>query len=180
MKKTLLAAALLLMSVMTGAADDLTLSVYQNSTNNLFQTSYPTRDQITSLSFAYAKGSQPFSFFTEGGYSHLYENTAVSYYAQELGLDYVATLGPKTALYFAVKGGGTLYRTEFSDLNYLSLAFQSSLKSYLGASSILKLNYTFDRRDYRWSLFDFWSHLASLSIDRYFSTRTTLRAEGTW
>ncbi len=180
MKRATLAMVLLLASAAAGAADDLTLSVFQNATNNLFQTSFPQKDQITSLSFAYAKGSQPFSFFTQGSYSQLYENPAVSSYAQDLGLDYVVTLGPKSALYFALKGGGTLYRAEFDDLNYLSLGVQTSLKSYLSASSILKLDYTFDRRDYRWSLFDSSSHLAHLSVDRYFPSRTTLRVEGNW
>jgi hypothetical protein len=172
--------ALLLAAVVVAAADNLTLSVYQNSTNNLFQTTYPEKDHITSLAFSFSKNIKPFSFFTEGGYSHLYENTLVSYYAQDAGLDYVQPLGGKTALYLAIKGGGTLYRSDFSDLNHFSLGGIAALKSYISGSSILKLNYTFDFRKYHWTLFDYLSHLVNLSVDKYFATRTTLRAEGNW
>ena len=180
MKRMAAILALLLAAAASARADSLTLSVYQNSTNNLFQTIYPAKDQITSLAFSFSKNLKPFSFFTEGGYSHLYENTRVSYYAQDAGLDYVQPLGGKTALYLAVKGGGTLYRSDFSDLNHISLGGIAALKSYIAGSSILKLNYTFDFRNYYWTLFDYLSHQVYLSLDKYFATRTTLRAEGNW
>jgi hypothetical protein len=174
------AAAALLAAALPGRADDLTLSLFQNSTNNLFQSSYPEKDQITSLAFSYAKGFEPFSLFTDGGYSYLYENSSISYYTQQLGLDYVLAVSSKTALYFAAKGAGTLYRSEFGDLNYLAFGGVAALKSYLSPSSILKLNYNFDYRDYRWSLFDYLSHLAYFSVDKYFPSRTTLRADLGW
>jgi len=172
--------ALLLAAPVSALAENLTLSVYQNSTNNLFQTSFPEKDRITSLAFSFSKSFRPLSFFTEGGYSHLYENPSVSYYAQDAGLDYVRALGGKTALYLAIKGGPTLYRSDLSDLNRVSLGGIAALKSYLSDSSILKLNYTLDFRKYRWSLFDYLSHLVNVSVDKYFATRTTLRAEGSW
>ncbi len=162
------------------AAENFTLSINHNSTNNIFQTTYPEKDRITSLAFSFSKDISPLSFFTEGGYSYLHENSLISSYAQDAGLDLVQTLGTKTALYLAVKAGGTIYRSDFSDLNHFSLGGLASLKSYLSSSSILKLNYTFDFRKYKWTLFDYLSHLVNLSVDKYFPTRTTLRAEGNW
>ncbi len=180
MRRTTTILALLLVAPVFARAENLTLSIYQNSTNNLFQTSYPEKDRITSLAFSFSKSFRPLSFFTEGGYSHLYENTFVSFYAQDVGLDFVQALGGKTALYLAIKGGPTLYRSDFSDLNHVSLGGIAALKSYVSDSSILKLNYTLDFRKYRWSLFDYLSHLVNVSIDKYFATRTTFRAEGNW
>ena len=181
MKRTAwMASILLAVAAAAARADDLTLSISQNATSNLFQTAYPEKDQITTLGFSFAKDFGAASFFTEGGYSHLYENTLISYYAQDAGFDLVRPLGGKSALYLAVKGGGVLYRSDFSDLNYISAGAIAALKSYLAASSILKLNYTLDFRDYHWSLFDFLSHKAFLSVDKYFQSRTTLRAEFNW
>ena len=180
MKRSAAILALLFAAAVSARADSLTLSIYQNSTNNLFQTAVPEKDRITSLAFSFSKILKPLSFFTEGGYSHLYENPLVSSYAQDAGLDYVRPLGGKAALYLAIKGGPTLYRSDFSDLNHVSLGGIAALKTYLSGSSILKLDYTLDFRKYRWALFDYLSHLAHLSVDKYFATRTTLRAEGTW
>ncbi len=175
-------AASILFSAMalSARADDLTLSIAQNATTNLFQTSYPEKDQITNLGFSFAKNFGATSFFTEGGYSHLYEYTTISYYAQDLGFDHVRTLGGKSALYLAVKGGGIIYGEDFSDINHFSLGAVAALKSYLAASSILNLNYTLDYRNYHWSLFDYLSHKVFLSVDKYFQSRTTVRADVNW
>jgi hypothetical protein len=180
MKRTAWILALLLGAAAAGWGENLTLSIYQSSTNNLFQTAYPVKDGITSLGFSFSKGFKPFSFFTEGGYSHLRENPLISYYAQDAGLDYVHSLGSKTALYIAVKGGGTVYREEFRDLNHVSLGAVAAVKSYFSGSSVFNLNYAIDYRKYRWSLFDYLSHKVYLSLDKYLATRTTLRAEWTW
>lgn len=163
-----------------GRADNLTLSIYQNATNNLFQTSFPEKDRITSLAFAYGTSSHPFSFFTEGSYSFLYENSSISFYAQDIGLDYMITISKKTAFYLAAKVGGTIYRAGFGEFNLLSLGAIAAFKSYLSQSSILKLNYMFDYKKYRWSLFNYSSHLANLSLDQYFQTKTTLKGEFAW
>jgi hypothetical protein len=178
--RTLATVVLFMVAATAARADNLTLSVYQNATDNLFQTAYPVKDQITSFGFSFSKGLGAASFFTEGGYAHLYENALVSYYAQDAGFDLVRSLGAKSALYLAVKGGGVLYRTDFSDLNHLSAGAVAALKSYLAGSSILNLNYTLDFRKYRWSLFDFLSHRILLSVDKYFPSRTTLRGEAAW
>jgi hypothetical protein len=178
--RTLAAVVLFTVASAAARADNLTLSVYQNAASNLFQTSYPVKDQITSLGFSFSKGLGAASFFTEGGYSHLYENALVSYYAQDAGFDVVRTLGGKSALYLAVKGGGVLYRADFRDLDHVSAGAVAALKSYLAGSSIFNLQYTLDFRKYRWSLFDFLSHKVILSVDKYFESRTTLRAELNW
>jgi hypothetical protein len=180
MNRIITAAVLFLAAFSLAGADTLTLGLYQNATNNLFQTSLGEKDQVTSLAYSYAKGLQPFSLFAEGSYAHLYENSNVSFASQELGLDYVLTLGSRTAFYLAAKGAGTLYGSDFRDLNFLSLGFVAALKSYVAPSSTLNLNYAFDYRDYRWSLFDYDSHLASLSLDKYFETKTTLKTDVTW
>jgi hypothetical protein len=56
----------------------------------------------------------------------------------------------------------------------------AAAKSYLNDGMILKLNYDLDYKNYRLSAFDSLSHYAAVSLDRYFETRTTLRADLNW
>jgi hypothetical protein len=104
----------------------------------------------------------------------------VSAYGQEAGLDYVRALNEKTALYLAAKAEGTIYRETYKDFNFLSLGLAGAAKSYLTEGSILKLNYDLEYKNYRLSVFDSLSHYATASLDRYFKTRTTLRADLNW
>jgi hypothetical protein len=161
-------------------ADQLTLGFSQGSTDNLFQTAYPEKDQVSSLSFSFVKDFRQVSFFTDGAYAYLYQNPHISTYSQDLGLDIVHTINEKTALYAAVKAGGVLYRPDYQDFNYLSIGFLGAVKSYLSGSSILKASYSFAYKNYKDMIFDFRSHLANLSLDRYFESRTTIKAEANW
>ena len=179
--KKLTASVVLIFGLAAGsAADTLTLSFFQNATDNLFQTSLPEKDQLSSMAFSYDKAFRPFSFFTEGQYSYLYRNSEVSYYAQDLGLDYLYSFNEKTAFYASAKVGGALYRSAYSDFNYLSLGAAAAVKSYLTPASIMKLNYVLNTKNFGSSLFDYHSHLVNLSLDRYFESRTTLKAEAAW
>jgi len=158
-------------------ADNLTLGFFQSSIDNLFQTSLPEKDHLSNLSFSFEKSFSPLSFFSQGTYSYLYRNASVSTYAQEAGLDYVRALSEKTALYLAIKAAGTIYREAFNNFNFFSLGLAAAAKSYLNEGSILKLNYNLDYKNCRLSIFDAMSHYASASLDRYFETSTTLRAD---
>ena len=53
MKKLGLIAFLMICLYAPTRADQLTLSFFQGSTDNLFQTAYPERDQVSSLSFSF-------------------------------------------------------------------------------------------------------------------------------
>src|SRR4030043_1077870 len=115
-------AAVLIAGLSIGArAETLTLGFFQSSTDNLFQTSFPEKDQISSLSFAFEKSFSALSFFTQGTYSYLYTNTSMTAYAQEAGLDYVRALSEKTALYLAVKAAGRPHRRGADQLHLPTL-----------------------------------------------------------
>ena len=180
MKKIVLSLILILMLATAGHADSLSLGFFQSSTDNLFQNRYPEEDLISNLSFSFSKDFYPFSFFADGTYSYLYQNSNVSYYIQDIGLDYLHAFNEKTAAYFSVKGSGALYREINEGFNYLSLSLIGAVKTYLTDASILKSNYTFDYKNYRYSMFDYLSHMLNLSLDRYFETRTTVKAELNW
>ena len=180
MKRLGWAAVLIAGLSFSASAETLTLGFFQSSTNNLFQTSLPEKDYLSNLAFAFEKSFAPLSFFSRGNYSYLSKNTGVSAYAQEAGLDYVRALSEKTALYLAVKAEGTIYREAYKDFNFLSFGLAAAAKSYLTEGSILKLNYDLDYKDYRLSAFDSLSHYATASLDRYFETKTTLRADLNW
>jgi len=180
MRRQITILAMLLVLAAAGTGQTLSLAFVQHATDNLFQTRYAEKDTVSSLSFSFDQPFRPFSFFTEGGYSYLAKNPAISFYQQEAGLDFLTTAGAKTALYASVKAGGALYREDYSDFNHVGFGFVGAAKSYLTPSSILKLTYTMGYKAYPVDRFDFHSHLAVLSVDKYFPSRTTLKAEGTY
>jgi hypothetical protein len=149
-------------------------------TDNIFQNRYSGRDQISSISFYLDKDFSKISVFAEGGYSYLFENPGLAYYLQDVGLDYLHPLSDKSAFYFSLIGKGAIYRSDYADFNYLSFNFLAAFKTYLNQASVLKSNYSLDYRNYRYSLFDSVSHVLSVSLDRYFQTRTTIKSEINW
>lgn len=161
-------------------ADSFSLSFFQNMTNNLFQNRYAEPDQVTSLSFYVDKNLSRLSLFSQGNYSYLFENPNLTYYIHDIGLDYLHPINEKTALYFSLAGRGAFYRSDYSDFNYYSFGFFSALKTYLSQTSIFKLNYSLEYKNYKYSPFDSITHSLFASLDKYFQTKTTLKAEMTW
>lgn len=158
-------------------ADSLSLSFFQNSTDNLFQNVYAQNDMISNFSFSLDKDFSGISLYTQGNLYYLVENPQLTYYAHDLGLDYVHPINEKTAWYFALTGRRTFYRTDYSDFNYSSLNFFTAMKSYLSQTSILKLDYTLEYKNYAYSHFNFLSNALHLSIDKFLQSKTTLKAE---
>jgi hypothetical protein len=161
-------------------ADSFSFSFFQNMTDNIFQNRYSGRDQLSNVGFYIDKDFSKISVFTEGGYSYLFENPSLSYYIQDVGLDYLHPLSDKAAFYFSLVGQGAFYRTDYNDFNSLSLNFMAAFKTYLSQTSILKSNYSLDYKSFGYSLFDFISHSLSVSFDKYFQTRTTFQSEINW
>lgn len=161
-------------------ADTFSLSFFQAKTDNIFQNIYPESDQVSSIDFYIDKNLSKITLFSEGNYSYLFENSELSYYLHDIGMDYLYPVSTKTAVYFSLIGRGALYRSVYSDFNYFSLYLLAALKSYLSQTSILKSNYSLEYKNYKYSLFDFVSHSLFVSFDRYFQTRTTLKAELNW
>lgn len=161
-------------------SDTVSLSLFQNVTDNLFQNTYAETEHLSNLSFSIDKNFARWSLFGFGEYSHLYENSDIAYTNLDLGLDYLQPLSAKSALYFSIMGRGYFYKSDYSDYNYFSVNGYVALKSYLSQTSILKSSYTFEYKSYRTSVFDFLSHSLFLSADKYFPSKTTLKAEMNW
>jgi len=161
-------------------ADSFSFSFFQNMTDNIFQNRYSGRDQLSQMGFYVDKDFSKISIFTEGSYSYLFENPSLSYYIQDLGLDYLHPVSEKAAFYFSLLGQGAFYRSDYNDFNSLSFNFLAAFKTYLSQTSILKSNYSLDYKSFGYSLFDFVSHGLSVSFDKYFQTRTTLKSEINW
>jgi hypothetical protein len=73
-----------------------------------------------------------------------------------------------------------LFRPDYADFNYSALRFAAALKSYLRPTSIFKANATSEYRKYRYSLFDFASQSLQITMDKFFETKTTLKADLSW
>ncbi|MCK4644944.1 MAG: hypothetical protein KAU46_01710 [Candidatus Aminicenantes bacterium] len=161
-------------------ADTFSLSLFQNRTENLFQNIYGESDYVSNLSFYIDKNLSQFSIFTQGNYSYLYENPSLSYYVHDLGLDYLYPVNDKSAFYFSLTGKKTFFRSDFSDFNYFSMNFFAAFKTYLSQTSIVKSNYSLEYKNYTSSFFDFVSNALFFSLDKYFPSKTTVKAEVNW
>lgn len=179
MKKLLSVLCFLLLSSSL-MADSLSLSFFQNATDNLFQNRYSEADQVSSLNFYLDKDLSRISIFTEGNYSYLFQNTNLAYYVHDLGLDYLHPVDEKSAFYLSFAGRGAFYRSDYSDYNYLALNFFTAFKSYISQTSILNANYSLEYKNFKSSLFDSVSHSLLVSFDKYLQTKTTLKAEMGW
>ncbi len=180
MKKIIAIAFITLTLSLMLAAGQLSLSFYQNSTNNLFQTCQAEKDEISLLNLSWDKSIGSFSLFAEGAYSYLRRNSSLGNGALSAGADYLVALNQKTALYFGFEGGGTFFGSDYSDFNYGAARLDISLKTYLSPTSILKALSISEYKEYRYSLFDSASQVLALSLDKYLESRTTLKAEVGW
>jgi len=180
MKKIGLLALSVLAAFVCLQADVLTLYFNQKTTDNLFQTAYSESDHVSSMGFSLDKDLGEISLFAEGSLSYLYENPDLTFYVQDLGLDHVWVVGKKSGLYVSLTGRGAFYRSDFSDFNYGALNAYGAFKSYLSPTSILKADYALTLRDYRWSQFDYLSQALNVTLDKFFQSRTTLKAGLGW
>ncbi len=178
--KTKLFVILFLAAAVTAAGGTFSLSLNQHSARNLFQTSIPVSDQISSFSLFWSEDSAGLSFLSEAQYSFFHQNTALSFGSLSLGFDYLKPSGEKSAFYFAAGGSGTLFRSEYSAFGSLSFNLLGAFKTYLSPTSIMKIQWRGDFWTYRDSLFDFLSQVASFSVDKFFQTRTTVKGEASW
>ncbi len=180
MKKIGLAIVYFLAAIVYLQADMLTLFLNQNATDNLFQTAFSESDHVSSLGFSLDKDLGGVTLFAEGSLSYLYENPDLTYTILDLGLDHVWVVGETSGLYLSLTGRGAFYRSEFSDFNYGALNAYGAFKSYLTPTSILKADYALTLRDYRWSQFDYVSQSLNVTMDKFFQSRTTLKAGLGW
>lgn len=162
------------------SADTFTLSLFQSTTNNLYQSVFAESDHVSNLAFFLSKDVGEISLFAQGGYSYVYRNSQLTYYTQDLGLDHVLALGERSALYLSLTGRGAFYRSDYNEFNYLALNAFGNLKSYLSQTSILKADYSLIFKGYRNDLYDFTSAAVNASVDKYLQSRTTLKAGLGW
>lgn len=180
MKRILTALAAAVAAAGPAAADTLSLSFSQNWTDNLFQTLYAEADAVTAAGLSWEKDLAEFSLLAGVDYNALHQNTGLSAASLSLGGDYLHALGEKTALYLSLEGDASFFRSEYSDFNHAGASFLAVLKTYLSSSSILKASAASEFRSYRYAPFDFLSQGLSVSLDKYFPSRTTFQAEAGW
>lgn len=155
----------------------ITLSLNQHATQNLFQTSDPVSDRISAFSIGFDHDLSALSLFGNAEYAAFHETGGLNFFAADLGLDYLVPSGSKSAFYFAAGGAGTFYSGDYGAFSTLGGVATAAFKTYLAPSSILRLQWQGQAASYADRLFDHWSHAALLSIDKYFPTRTTLKAD---
>lgn len=170
----------LLIAAVSAQGGTVTLSFNQHSTQNLFQTRDAVAEQISAFSLSIDQDFSALSVLANLEYSAFRQTTGLGFFAADAGFDYLLPTGAKSAFYFAAGGAGTFYRQEYRAFSSLGANLLGAFKTYLAPSSILKLQWQGLSAAYKDSLFDFLSQIASLSMDKYFKTRTTLKADAEW
>lgn len=168
---------LLLALAVPALSATITLSFNQHGTQNLFQTSDPVADRISAFSLGFQHDLSALSLFGNAEYAAFHETGGLDFLAADLGLDYLVPSGSKSAFYFAAGGAGTFFSGAYEAFSNFGGVATAAFKTYLAPSSILKLQWQGQVASYADRLFDHWSHAALLSIDKYFPTRTTLKAD---
>jgi hypothetical protein len=171
--------ALLIASV-AAQGSTVTMSFNQHSTQNLFQTRDAVAEQISAFSLAIDQDFSALSLLANLEYSAFRQTSGLNFFAADAGLDYLLPAGAKSAFYFAAGGAGTYYSQEYGAFSSLGASLVGAFKTYLAPSSILKLQWQGVTSVYKDSLFDFLSQIATFSIDKYFETRTTFKADAEW
>jgi hypothetical protein len=154
------------------------LSFNQHSTQNLFQTRDAVAEQISAFSLAVEQDLSALSLLANVEYSAFHQTAGLSFFAADVGLDYLVPAGAKSAFYFAAGAAGAFFSRYYAGFSTFGGSLTGAFKTYLAPSSILKIQGQGVYASYADSLFDFASFVASLSIDKYFPTRTTLKADG--
>ncbi len=156
------------------------LAYNHHSTRNLFQTNDPVPDTISSFGLFLDSEAKGLSFLSAFRYALFHENSGMSFGSVNLGVDYLKPLGTKSAFYVSAGGTGSLFRDEWRPFDSLAFDAVGAYKTYLAPSSILKLQSRSAWAIYRYSLFDHLSQAFLLSLDKFFPSRTTLKAEAGW
>jgi len=167
----------LILAALPAWGDSVSFSFNQHATRNLFQTSDAVADRISVFSLGFDKDLSALSLLGQAEYSAFAETSGLSSFAAEAGFDYLAPAGRKSAFYFAGGGTGEFYARGYSAFSSLGAHVLGAFKTYLAPSSILKLQWRGQYLSYNDSLFDAVSQSLTLSVDKYFPSRTTLKAE---
>jgi hypothetical protein len=178
MKRTLgFAIPVLLAAALPALAGTVTFSFNQHSTQNLFQMSDAVADQVSAFTLSIDQDSEALSFLANVSYSAFHQTTGLSFLAADAGFDYLVLSGEKSAFYFAALGTGFFFGRDYAAFSSLGAHLVGAYKTYLAPSSILKLQWQGWYAAYNDSLFDNASMIASMSLDKYFQSRTTLKAD---
>jgi len=177
MRKMRRIALVLLVAAVSAQGATVYLTFNQHATQNLFQTRDAVADQISAFSLAVDHDISALTLLANVDYSAFHQTGGLSFLSAGLGFDYLVPAGDKSAFYFAAGAGGAFYGRDYEAFSTLGGNLTGAFKTYLAPSSILRLQWQGIYASYADSLFDFLSHAALLSIDKYFPTRTTLKAD---
>ncbi|MDI6849151.1 MAG: hypothetical protein QME69_05095, partial [Candidatus Saccharicenans sp.] len=142
---------LLLFLVGYSAGSTVQFSLAHNATSNIFQSYQPLSDQLTNASFSFGGDSEPISLYGDFNLSFLYKYSGLSSFSGKLGADYLVPAGSRSAFYFALEGEGVLFRSLYNYFNHGTIRLVANFKSYLDASTILRLDTISQLRDYKYS-----------------------------
>ncbi len=159
------------------SASTVQFSLTHNATSNIFQSYQPLSDQLTSASFYFGGDSKSVSLYGDFNLIYLYKYSGLSSFSGKLGADYLIPVGSRSAFYFALEGEGVLFRSLYDYFNNGTIRLVANFKSYLDASTILRLDTISQLRDYKYSIFDYFSENLTLSLDHFFPSKTTIKIE---
>lgn len=178
MKKKMRPLVPLLLALATAArGGTVHFSFNQHATQNLFQTREAVSERISAFSLALEQDFGALSFLANAEYSAFHQTAGLSFFSADAGLDVLVPAGGKSAFYFAAGAAGAFYSRDYAAFSTFGGSLTGAFKTYLAPSSILKVQGQGVYASYADRLFDHASAVAALSIDKYFPSRTTLKAD---
>ncbi|MGB9893495.1 MAG: hypothetical protein ACPLRA_03715 [Candidatus Saccharicenans sp.] len=177
---TILTSIAFILSMRPASAATVQFSLAHNATSNIFQSYQPISDQLTAANLSFGGDSSSVSLYGNLDLTYLYKYSGLSSIGGKVGADYLATAGARSAFYFALEGEAVYFKALYDYFNHATIRFLANFKSYLTPSTILRLDSTSQYRNYKYSIFDYFSENLTLSVDNYFSTRTTIKAEASY
>ncbi|MGC8892107.1 MAG: hypothetical protein ACP5P6_05835 [Candidatus Saccharicenans sp.] len=155
-------------------------SLAHNSTNNIFQSYQPVSDQITTAGLSFGGDSSSVTLYGNLDLNYLYRYSELSSFDGKLGADYLVPIGQKSAFYFALEGEAVIFRSLYDYFNNGTGRFIANFKGYLSGSTIFRIDTISQYKNYKYGIFDNLSENVSMSLNQYFSSRTTIKIEANY
>jgi hypothetical protein len=144
--------------------------------DNIFFNASGVSDYVSALSLSLDYNEKNISLFTDLSASLFRENGDFNSFKIEPGIEYLKYLEGRNYIYATAGFSALAYRELFTDFNYTGPFAELGVKYYLGASFLLKGQYSFEQRNYsNFSSFDFLNHTFYVEVNKFLESSTTLR-----
>ncbi|MBC7363735.1 MAG: hypothetical protein H5U07_04225 [Candidatus Aminicenantes bacterium] len=166
--------------LLPASAQTVQFSLSHNYASNIFQSYEPFSDQVTLAGLSFGGDSSGVALYGNLDVNYLYKYSGLSSFGGKLGADLLVPVGKRSAFYFALEGEAVLFRSLYDYFNHTTARLIANFKSYLGTSTILRIDSESWLNNYRYAIFDYLAETLTISLDNYFPSKTTFKVEASY